>query len=125
VSGNVFQYPARLQRVVDGDTVYAELDLGFHMRAVQSIRLADINAPELFRGDVGERKQGELARQFLSSLISAAEKTHADQEWPFIVETGKDQSFGRWVGTIWPVGRLDYSLNAEMVDGGHAVWSKR
>ena len=39
-------YDARVLRVVDGDTVDMDVDLGFHTRVKKRVRLYGINAPE-------------------------------------------------------------------------------
>ena len=42
----MYRYNAKVTRVVDGDTVDAEIDLGFDITIKKRIRLAEINAPE-------------------------------------------------------------------------------
>ena len=39
-------YPARIERVIDGDTVVARLSLGLGVELLQHVQLAGINAPE-------------------------------------------------------------------------------
>ena len=42
-------YPAKIKRVIDGDTIDLVIDLGFRISTVQRIRLIDVDTPE--RGD--------------------------------------------------------------------------
>ena len=42
----MYKYKAKLVRVVDGDTVILDIDLGFHIRCVKRVRLARIDAIE-------------------------------------------------------------------------------
>lgn len=45
--------PAIVERVVDGDSVWVRLDLGWHVYHRVSVRIASVNAPEL-RTDEGK-----------------------------------------------------------------------
>lgn len=123
-----YSFPADVIRVVDGDTAICKIDLGFHVSVEHSIRLADIDAPELFRGTPEEREQGALAKSALMNLVAQVQL--AGGEWPFLLKTDKDrQSFGRYIGWIWPMEGLDEggisipNLNTQMVDLGHATYS--
>jgi len=42
----MYRYQAKLIRVVDGDTVDAEIDLGFNIYIRERIRLMGIDTPE-------------------------------------------------------------------------------
>ena len=42
-----WRVPAVVSRVVDGDTVYVTLDLGWHISLYSSLRVAGIDCPEL------------------------------------------------------------------------------
>ena len=53
-------YRARIDRVVDGDTVDAFIDLGFDTHKVIRIRLVGINAPESRTRDLEEKRYGFL-----------------------------------------------------------------
>jgi endonuclease YncB( thermonuclease family) len=58
----LYVYPAQLIRVVDGDTVVLALDLGFHVYHHEHVRLAGVNAPEVFGAHASEA--GRQARTF-------------------------------------------------------------
>ena len=63
----MYTYKASVTRVVDGDTVIVDIDLGFGVwLREQSVRLAKINAPEM---KVTTRLAGIAAKDFLSKLI--------------------------------------------------------
>ena len=42
----MYEYKARVHRIIDGDTVDVVIDLGFEMTTRQRIRLYGINTPE-------------------------------------------------------------------------------
>jgi micrococcal nuclease len=60
----IYTVPARLVRVVDGDTLRVDLDLGWGVFMLdEPIRLARINAPEM------STPEGVEARDFLTSIL--------------------------------------------------------
>ena len=87
-----YVYRAVVVRVVDGDTVDADIDLGFSTYTRQRLRLAGINAPEV-RG--GERVEGEAAKQWLIDRLR-------NVDWVVTVETQKDRQgkYGRYLATL-------------------------
>lgn len=99
----MFTYTAELVRVIDGDTVVLDIDLGFHTwRRGERYRLARINAPELKTPD------GPAARDHLSSLLGI----------PLVASTSKADNFGRYLVEL-SVGGLN--LNDAMMADGFAV----
>ena len=45
----MYNYKAKVVRVVDGDTVDLKVDLGFHISANERFRIKDIDTPEIWR----------------------------------------------------------------------------
>ena len=43
----LYQYQAKILKVIDGDTIKVEFDLGFHIKFSETIRLFGINTPEI------------------------------------------------------------------------------
>ena len=65
----MYQYKAKLDRVVDGDTVDAMIDCGFSTFKKERIRLHGIDAPESRTRDKAEKKRGLAAKARLKELI--------------------------------------------------------
>tara|TARA_B100001248_G_C27233089_1_gene385755 strand:- start:103 stop:519 length:417 start_codon:yes stop_codon:yes gene_type:complete len=112
----VFEYKCNLVKVVDGDTVDVDIDLGFGVwLRKQRIRLYGIDTPESRTRDKVEKVYGLAAKDFLSKMLSTGEmsiKTHKDAK-------GK---FGRILGELFmktSVGEL--SVNQSLVENSHAV----
>ena len=112
----MFEYKCNLVKVVDGDTVDVDIDLGFGVwLRKQRIRLYGIDTPESRTRDKVEKVYGLAAKDFLSKMLSTGEmsiKTHKDAK-------GK---FGRILGELFmktSVGEL--SLNKSLVENSHAV----
>ena len=105
-----YRYQAELIRVIDGDTIVARVDLGFHVFTEQILRLHGINAVEL-RGE--HRQLGLEAAEHLKALINI----HS----PLTIKTIKDRTgkYGRYLVVLY--GEDDLDLNLQMVHDGHAV----
>jgi micrococcal nuclease len=102
------EYEAYILAVYDGDTVTADLELGFNISIIEKIRLYGIDAPEI-RGS--ERPEGLIAKQALLDLIGNKEVV--------IINHGRGK-YGRVIGEII----LDDTLNVSdwMVRNGYAVY---
>lgn len=110
-----YRYRAALVRVVDGDTVDLDVDLGFHVRVRERFRLYGINAPEVRTRDLEEKARGKAASDRLREILEGADE--------IVVETFKDRQgkFGRWLARLY-VG--DTVVNALLVEEGHAIYVK-
>ena len=64
----MYQYKAKLVRVVDGDTVDAMIDCGFSTFKKERIRLYGIDAPESRTRDKEEKKRGLASKARLKEL---------------------------------------------------------
>ena len=108
----MFEYKCKLIKVIDGDTIDVDIDLGFGVwLRKQRVRLYGIDTPESRTRDLEEKKYGLAAKEFLVKWTGAGElriKTHKD-------ERGK---FGRILGEIWT---FDTNINDKMVYEHHAV----
>ena len=58
----MYNYNATCIKVVDGDTIDAEIDLGFDIKVTKRIRLGGINAPESRTRNKVEKKLGIAAK---------------------------------------------------------------
>jgi len=86
-----WEYRAVVKRIVDGDTLYLGFDMGLNQYAYHPIRLAEVEAPELFSGLFRDR--GAQAKAQLELICEVGTKC--------IVHTEKDHmSFQRYVGWI-------------------------
>ena len=63
------EYKAKLIRVVDGDTLDAEIDLGFNVFIKERVRLYGIDTWESRTRDLEEKKKGLAAKARLKELI--------------------------------------------------------
>lgn len=99
----MYEYHATLVRVIDGDTVILDVDLGFHMRGRLTFRLHGVDCPE--RGQPGALE----ATKFLTDALDGV---------PLTIRTHKGQTFGRWLATITPEGAVQ-SVNDTLIAEGY------
>ena len=113
----MYVYKAKLDRVVDGDTVDAIIDLGFDITVHKRIRLAGINTPESRTRDLEEKKRGLAAKQALIDLL-----TKDNDEDYFVVESEKVGKYGGVLGRLHvSIEDQECCLNERLIEMGHAV----
>ncbi len=104
------RHACTVERVIDGDTVEVDIDLGFGVRVRRFVRLASIETAEL-RG--ANRIAGAAARAGLRDLVDRS-------SWWVLRSCGTDR-WGRVVGDL--VHPTDgQRVTAAMVDLGFAWW---
>ena len=101
----------KINRVIDGDTVDLDIVLGFSITISQRIRLKDIDAPETRTKDLEEKERGLAAKVWLEEQLSR------EGEW--IIETYKEDKYGRILGTLYLVGD-SVTINEWMINEGIA-----
>jgi micrococcal nuclease len=108
----MYQYKIKkITRIVDGDTVDLDIDLGFDITVSHRVRLKDINTPETRTLDLEEKNKGIQARLWLEKELSRP------GEW--IIETTKEDKYGRMLGTLYLVGD-PVTVNERMLNEGIA-----
>jgi micrococcal nuclease len=109
----MYQYKIKkIKRIIDGDTIDVDIDLGFGITLSQRIRLKDINAAETRTKDLAEKEKGLSAKEWLKKELSR------EGEW--IIETTKEDKYGRILGTLYLVGD-PVTLNEKMLSEGIAL----
>ena len=109
----MYEYPATINRVVDGDTIDVDIDLGFSIiLKKQRVRLLGINAPESRTRDLVEKEKGLAAKAKVQEMCPVGSnvviKTYLDKK-------GK---FGRLLGEIMIE---EVNLNNYLVEHGFAT----
>ena len=92
---NLYNYKAKIKRVVDGDTVDVYIDLGFDVHYFSRVRLSGINTPESRTRNLEEKKLGLAAKEYVDQWF----QNYGSE---FIIQTTKDQKekYGRVLGTV-------------------------
>jgi|TARA_R100001460_G_scaffold52289_3_gene91117 micrococcal nuclease len=109
----MYEYSCQVTRVVDGDTIDVDLDLGFNIHHKCRVRLYGIDTPESRTRDKDEKARGKLAAKFLEDAISNGNQT--------LIQTKLKDSkgkFGRVLGSVIVDG---IDINKKMVENYMAV----
>lgn len=83
-----YTYHGTVLSVYDGDTLTADVDLGFDVHYKARLRLEGVDAPEVTGG---ERMQGQAARDHVRSLIEGK---------AVVIISKKREKYGRWLASI-------------------------
>jgi len=115
----MYEYRCKILRVVDGDTVDVDIDLGFGVwMHKQRIRMYGIDTPESRTRDLVEKKYGLMAKEIVKKFVPEGSMQ------TLITEKDKSGKFGRILGKFrvhephldkWVI------LNEFMVDNHYAV----
>ena len=108
----MYTYKAILDRVVDGDTVDALIDLGFDTHVKKRIRLYGMDAWESRTRDKEEKVKGLAAKARLIQILD-------ENENKFILVSHGVGKFGRCLGELFLTSNSD-SINNQLVLEGHA-----
>jgi micrococcal nuclease len=107
-------YVKKVSKVVDGDTIDVEIDLGFDISFSSRVRLAGIDTPESRTADKMEKVLGLEAKAYLKHQIESAKAV--------VIKTEKmdsSEKYGRILGWVFLDGAT-VSLNEKMIADGHA-----
>jgi micrococcal nuclease len=103
-----------IHKVVDGDTIDADIDLGFDISLTKRIRLAGVDTPESRTADANEKKYGLESKEWLKKRCENAKDILIKTELPDSTE-----KYGRIIGHLFINGE-ETSLNNQMIAEGYA-----
>lgn len=111
----MYEYKADVTNVIDGDTLELQIDLGFHVRVIERVRLVGLNAPEM------KLAEGVAAKDAVVDWLF-------NNPGPYTIYTikskrgDKQEKYGRYLAEIWPTGiSTRGSLNNYLLDHGFAA----
>ena len=106
-------YRAKLDRVVDGDTVDALIDVGFDIWFKKRIRFMGLDTWESRTRDLDEKAKGLEAKAFTKNLLE-----NSDDGKFSIISYGLGK-YGRVLGELFVKGH-EKSVNDLLIENGHA-----
>jgi micrococcal nuclease len=107
-------YVKKVTKVVDGDTIDVDIDLGFDISFSSRVRLAGIDTPESRTTDKSEKALGLEAKAYLKNAIDSSKTV--------VIKTEKidsSEKYGRILGWVFLDGS-NKSINEQMIIDGHA-----
>jgi len=117
----MYEYNAIIDKVVDGDTVEVNIDLGFDIHYRGRVRLYGINTPERINTpesrirDLEEKERGLAAKARLLELCPLGSS--------IVLRTQKDAhgKYGRILGMLFKTVNDEESVNQILLHEGHAM----
>ncbi len=115
LGAQMHEYKARVNHIVDGDTIDVDIDLGFNVWLYkQRIRLYGVDTPESRTRDLVEKRFGKLAKSIIEQ--------HCPVGTIIVLRTKMDSKsvgkYGRVLGTLI-VNELN--INEYLVNNNYAV----
>jgi micrococcal nuclease len=104
----------KVLKIVDGDTIDVDLDLGFDISFTQRVRLAGIDTPESRTTDKHEKTLGLEVKDKLKKAVEAAKVIVIRTEKPDSTE-----KYGRILGWVF-LDENPVSINQTLIDEGFA-----
>jgi micrococcal nuclease len=104
----------KVLKVVDGDTIDVDIDLGFDISFTSRVRLAGIDTPESRTTDKMEKALGLESKKKLGELIASAQT--------IVIKTEKmnsSEKYGRILGWLFLDG-AEKSVNEALIASGYA-----
>lgn len=114
----MYEYTAKVIRVVDGDTLEVDMDLGFGIHFIEKLRLLRVNTPEVWgvKRESVEYAHGKLASEFTATWVDHAECL-------ITVKTLKDRKGGRgrYLAEVFSAGgsNVGKNLQDDIITAGH------
>ena len=112
---NLYHYKVeKITKVVDGDTVYCTVSLGFDIKKEVKLRIERIDTPELNSKDFDEREDAKHLRDHLRAVLKEAFNTKT-----LYLHSDRKGKYGRYIGNIyWEGGDVVSTQVQAMTDLG-------
>ena len=115
----MYQYKCKINKVLDGDTVDIDLDLGFNIiLANQRVRMAGIDTPESRTTNKEEKPRGILSKKKLTEKLPVG----SWQKINTIKSDNNDDKFGRILGEF--ILEDGTNVNNWLIENNYAVHYK-
>lgn len=109
----MYEYKAKVIRIIDGDTIEVELDLGFDTYRREKIRLLRVNTAEIYgvKKESAKYAAGQVATDFTKTWIS---ETNSN----ITLKTEKDKTgkYGRYLAEVFAVEGLHVGVGKNLQD---------
>ena len=111
----MYEYNAKLRKVIDGDTIDADIDLGFQTFVKQRIKLYGVDTPQSRSKVPTEKDEGIKAKNKLIELLP--------RDFKVRTVLNKRGKFGRVLGHVYAVGLdgKEININETMIKEGYAT----
>lgn len=108
-----YTYKAIVTKIIDGDTIDVVIDLGFHLKFTNRLRLSRINTYELTSSNPNEKQLALAGKSFTESKVLNKD---------VIIVTHKADAFGRYLAEVFFVeNQIEYNLSDLLLQNNLAV----
>ena len=111
----MYEYFCKVTRVVDGDTIDVNIDLGFDIRHAARVRMMGIDTPESRTRNLEEKAMGLASKARLKELLKGKK---------IKIETSKEGKgkFGRILADVIAFDKdgTEINCNKQLIEEGHA-----
>lgn len=105
-----YNYLGIIDRVIDGDTIDATVDLGFSVFVKIRFRLYGIDTPEKTDKNYDARVLAQTASKFVSENIMGKS---------VVIQSVEKDKYGRWLAKVY-VGKDQPTINEQLISLGYA-----
>ena len=113
MDSKLYFYKAKVNKIIDGDTINLTIDLGFTIQWVSHCRFARINAPELKSTDEKVKAKAYESKDYVASILPIGSI--------IMIQSKSLDLHGRPIAEIFYGQKFDKNLNQELLDKGLAV----
>ena len=111
----MYEYFCKVERVVDGDTIDVNIDLGFDIHHSARVRMMGIDTPESRTRNLAEKALGLASKARLKEMLKG-QKTK--------IRTSKEGKgkFGRVLADVIIIDKqgIETNCNQQLIEEGHA-----
>lgn len=104
-----YRYNAKLNRIIDGDSLILDVDLGFRVIVSTRFRMSRIKCQELNSQTPEEKVLAHAAKKWLDDLFL--------DDKSCVIESKRTEKYGRWLAEVYKDGK---NINDEMLTQGLA-----
>lgn len=105
-----YNYSGIVNKVIDGDTIDATVDLGFSVFTKIRFRLYGIDTPEKTDKNLTTKALAVTASEFTSDNLTGKS---------VIIQSVEKDKYGRWLAKVY-VGKDQLSINEQLISLGYA-----
>jgi micrococcal nuclease len=111
----LYWYRGSVVKIIDGDTLDIDIDLGFDIWHSIRVRLNGLNAPETRTSSVEEKEAGLRSKEFVKTWLD-------NRGYKVLLHTIKDgtEKYGRILAEVYDSTGYD-NLNNDLIKEGFAV----
>ena len=113
----MYVYPCKVLNIVDGDTIDIELDLGFHIKMKERVRLIDVDTPEVFGPNAVAAGQvaSDYSKRWIEERTARGVFLYESKRYNARDKYGRSLGYLRWLG----VGGEKETLNEALIASGN------